>query len=137
MRPNVRGVSEPFAANLANWAAQAWQRLLPGSLWVLPASHWSFELTHGSQHGLSDLLVAAGIDSTLLIGRTNAAAIQFLPPEDRRFRQFIEGLLHGLVSSDFTLVFPGRATICTVHHHKQLWWVSIDQQIVSGLDAIL
>lgn len=137
MRPRTRMVKEPFEANLAEWAARAWLSILPGNVWVMPASHWSFELTHGNRQWLRDLLKAAGIEPGLIIGRTNASAIEFLPEEQLAFRVLIEGLLKGLTASDFTLVFPGRATVCTLHHHKQLWWVSTDQQTVSKLDGIV
>lgn len=136
MREHVRSANEPFEENLAEWAVRAWREILPGNVWVMPASHWSFELTHGNQAWLPGLLTRAGIDSGLLIGRTNAAAIEFLPAEEGGFRALLAGLLGGLTGSDFVLAFPGRDTVCTVHHHKQLWWVSIDQQTVRGLDAI-
>ena len=136
MKGKTRSVIEPFEANLVEWASRAWRQLLPGIVWVMPASHWSFELTHGNQRWLPGLLMEVGVDSGLLIGRTDAAAIEFLPSEDGVFSTLLGGLLHGLTGSDFTLVFPGRGTVCTVHHHKQLWWVSVDQQIVRGLDGI-
>jgi hypothetical protein len=136
MKGNTRSVNEPFEANLVEWASRAWGRVLPGNVWVMPASHWSFELTHGNQQWLPGLLAKVGVDSGLLIGRTDATTIEFLPSEDEGFRTLLGGLLRGLTGSDFTLTFPGRKTVCTVHHHKQLWWVSDDQQVVRGLDEI-
>jgi len=136
MRAHTRNVPEPFDANLAQWAWRAWRQLLPGSVWVMPASHWSFELTHGNQRWLPGLLMKAGIDSALLIGRADASVIEFLPPEEEAFRAFLGGLLNGLTGSDFTLAFPGRGVVCIVHHHKQLWWVSMSQQTVMRLDGI-
>jgi hypothetical protein len=136
MKGNTRSVKEPFEANLVEWASRAWRRILPGEVWVMPASHWSFELTHGNQGWLPGLLLSVGVDSSLLIGRTDAAAIEFLLSEEERFQAFLAGLLRGLTGSDFMLAFPGRGTVCTVHHHKQLWWVSVDQPTVRGLDGI-
>jgi hypothetical protein len=136
MSGTTRSVKEPFEENLVEWASRAWRGILAGNVWVMPASHWSFELTHGNQQWLPGLLAKAGVDSGLLIGRTDATAIEFLPTEDKGFRTLLGGLLHGLTRSDFTLVFPGRGTVCTVHHHKQLWWVSVEQQMVRGLDEI-
>lgn len=136
MKGKTRSVKEPFEETLAEWASRAWRQILPGNVWVMPASHWSFELTHGNQRWLPGLLRGAGVDSGLLIGRTDAAAIEFLPSEEEGFRGFLGGILHGLTGSDFVLVFPGRGTVCTVHHHKQLWWVSVNQQVVRGLDGI-
>ena len=57
MRANARNVNEPFEANLADWALQAWRLILPGNVWMMPASHWSFELTHGNREldaGIAD-----------------------------------------------------------------------------------
>jgi hypothetical protein len=136
MRAVVRNVKEPFEATLTEWACRAWQQYLPGPVWVMPASHWSFELTHGNQQWLPGVLLKAGVDAGQLIGRTDASAIEFLPSEDGVFRILIEGLLRGLTGSDFTIAFPGRAAICTVHHHKQMWWISTDPQLLAVLDNI-
>jgi len=135
-RENTRNVPEPFEATLADWASRVWQQVLLGNIWVMPASHWSFELTHGNESWLPSLLKAISIDSGLLIERTNAAAIEFLPSEDRHFKTLVQGLLSGLTASDFTLAFPGHPAVCMIHHHKQLWWVSTDQQIARFLDEI-
>jgi hypothetical protein len=93
-------------------------------------------LTHGNQVWLPELLKAIAIDSGLLIERTNAAAIEFLPSEEQHFKTLVQGLLSGLTASDFTLAFPGHPAVCMIHHHKQLWWVSTNQQIVRLLDEI-
>jgi hypothetical protein len=135
-RELTRNVPEPFEATLTGWASRVWRQALPGNVWVMPASHWSFELTHGNQSWLPSLLNAINIDSSLLIQRTNAAAIEFLPSEEQHFKTLLEGLLTGLTASDFTLAFPEHAAVCMIHHHKQLWWVAADQQIVRFLDEI-
>jgi len=136
MRLLTRNLNDPYEATLSDWASHAWQQFLPGTVWIMPASHWSFELTHGNQSWLPDLLTSIGIDPGLLIERTNASAIEFLLNEDSLFRTFIQGLLTNLTASDFTLVFPSRKTVCTLHHHKQLWWVTTDQLVVRGLDSL-
>jgi hypothetical protein len=132
----TRRVPEPFAATLAQLAVRAWRQVLPGNVWVMPASHWSYELNHGGREWLGGLLGGFGIDFSLLIGRTNAAAIEFLPGEEAGFEDFVRGLLAGLTASDFALAFPGRAAACTVHHHQQLWWVTNVQQLAMRLDGI-
>lgn len=136
MLVHVREVKPPVEAILVEWACEAWGRIFPGDIWVMPASHWSFELSHGNQSWLAGLLGEVGIDSGLLIGRTNAAAIAFMPGEDDGFKRLLRGLLKGLTSSDFVLAFPGRCAVCTLHHHKQLWWVSTNRQAVRLLDEI-
>jgi len=136
MRRFVRGPGEPHVDRLVEWASRAWIGVLGGRVWVMPASHWSFELEYGNGAWLPGLLGEIGIDPKLLMGRTNAAAIEFQAGEEQGFRWLIGGLLSGLTASDFTLAFPGRATVCMIHHHKQLWWMTMDELIVQGLDEI-
>jgi hypothetical protein len=137
LRPMSRQVSAPYEAHLAQSAKLAWEQYLPGPLWAMPASHWSYELRHGSWGWLGEAVAALGLDAGDLAQRTNAAAIEFLPAESGEFRQFAQRLLEGLSGSDFTLAFSGRGTICTVHHHKQLWWTTCDATAAQGLDVIV
>jgi hypothetical protein len=130
-------VSQPYEANLALAAALAWQKYLPGNAWVMPAAHWAYELTDGSRDWLPEATDKLGIDPGLLKVRNNAAAIEFSPAELPKFQNFVERLLERLDQSDFTLAFPGRRTICAVHHHKQLWWVTTDTHVLGGLDALV
>jgi len=135
-RDHIRQVPPPFEATLSDWASRAWRGILPGKVWIMPASHWSFELSHGNGHWLPDLLRNVGIDPGLLIGRTDASALEFLPDEPDCFKLVVQGLLSGLSASDFTMAFPGLDAVCMIHHHKQLWWVSADQPTVRHLDEI-
>jgi hypothetical protein len=102
----------------------------------MPGSHWSFELGHGSGGWLPGLVNDLAVDAAALAARTTAAAIEFLPKEAEAFEVCLKGLLNGLSSSDFTLVFPGRSVITTIHHHKQLWWVSTNKAVIEALDQI-
>ena len=133
----TRRVAEPYEPALANFAGLAWEKYLPGNVWVMPASHWSYELTHGSRDWMPALIENIDIDPGLLASRTNAAAIEFGPAESGRFRHFIQRLLEMLLASDFVLAFPRRGTVCTLHHHKQLWWVTNQDAVVSGLDEVV
>lgn len=137
IRPLVRRISEPFPANLAELACRAWQLYLPGSAWVMPGSHWSFELTHGSRAWIHKLFRQIDISPDLLATRTNAAAIEFSRAESPKFQIFIEGLLAALSGSDFSMCFPGHPTVCTIHHHKQLWWVTSEPDVLQGLDTLV
>jgi hypothetical protein len=132
----TRSVPEPFAAALAALAARAWRQVLAGNVWVMPGSHWSYELNFGSRQWLPGLLGGCGIDFSQLTGRSDAAAIEFLPGEEAGFEDFVRGLLAGLTMSDFAMAFPGRAAACTIHHHQQLWWVTNNQQLATQLDEI-
>lgn len=137
MLPLVRNVHPPFEKTLARLARTAWQQFLPGNVWIMPASHWSFELTHGSSDWLADAIKNIQIDATPLIDCTNAAAIEFSMTEIDPFERFVKTLLENLLASDFLIAFPGRSTICTLHHHKQLWWVAISDPLLAALDSLV
>jgi len=132
----VRNVPAPFEANLAEFAVKVWQELLPGEVWAIPKSHWWFELNDGSRDWLPGLVQRIGLNADELKSRNNASAIEFSLSEVDGFRQFVRGLLENLSVSDFLLAFPGRSTICTVHQHKQLWWVTENAALLHGLDGM-
>ena len=136
MQPSIRLIPPPSEHNLAALAARTWCDLLPGPAWIMPAAHWSFELEHGDRQWLPALLKSIAINSADLSPRTNAAAIEFTPADAPLFEQFLAGLFYALTGSDFTLAFPGRPAIATIHHHKQLWWVTSNQQLAVDLDKI-
>jgi hypothetical protein len=102
----------------------------------MPASHWSFELTHGNGPWLTPLLQKIGVDPNCLTHLTIAAAIEFAPGHENQFSQLIQGLLENLTASDFYITFPHHPAICMLHHHKQLWWVTTDDKILAGLDRV-
>jgi hypothetical protein len=137
MRDAVRNVPEPYERNLAAAAARAWRQCLPGEVWVMPAAHWAYELGDASGDWLPMAIEALGLNVESLRGRTDAAAIEFSLIESAEFEAFVRRLLERLGQSDFTLAFPGRKTVCTVHHHKQLWWVSADVRVIGALDEMI
>ncbi len=136
-RAVARSVGEPYEANLAAAARRAWQLYLPGDVWLMPAAHWAYELNDGSRDWLPKAIEKLGLDPGLLKDRSNAAAIEFSPVETLEFGDFVQRLLERLLQSDFTLAFAGRGTICTVHHHKQLWWATVDPRVMGGLDELV
>ncbi len=125
-RPFSRQVSAPYESTLARAAADLWTHHLPGPAWVMPMSHWSYELDFGSCEWMPAALDAAGVDGAELSSRANGAALEFALAERERFEALVSELLGNLRTSDFMLAFPGRAALCTVHHHKQLWWQTTD-----------
>lgn len=131
-----RRVSAPYEQTLVELAARAWEKLLPGPVWVMPKSQWAYELDFGSRSWLPDALRAAGFDPAALEGRTNSPAIEFLPDETPLFTSLALALLKNLFGSDFALAFPGRPVACTLHHHKQIWWVSSDPEFIRQLDSL-
>lgn len=135
--PFTRQVAEPHVQNLTALALRAWRDHAPGVLWAMPRSHWAYELDFGSREWMPDALRAAGVDHRQLEPLTTGAAIEFLPDQADEFGGFLSALLDHLSgSSDFQLAWPGTPLVCTVHHHRQLWWTTTDELIYSRLVAL-
>lgn len=136
MLEHAQPVGEPYEENLTRLAKRAWRELLPGRAWVMPASHWAYELDFGSREWMPAILERIDVDPGLLAGRNTAAAIEFSADEVEPFTLLVHRLLEMLHGSDFTLAFPNRPALCRLHHHKQLWWMSSDAELAGGLRAI-
>jgi hypothetical protein len=119
-----------IVANPAEAAARAWQAVLAGPVWIMPASHWHFELHDGSRDWLAGVLGEIGVDAKTLENRADGSAIESGAQEVPAFTRLLAALLENLRVSDFTLAFPGRPVICLAHHHKQLWWTSTDAKLL-------
>ena len=130
----VRQVSEPYAATLAGMLESVCVSKLTGATWLMPKSHWHYELHFGNRELLETVLGDLGIDPVLLADRNNGSAIEFAQDESSLIRGVGQSLLQGLRGSDFLLAFPGRAALCTIHHHEQLWWQLIDPVVLGGFD---
>ena len=135
MRPLTRQIPEPHEENLAKLCTKVWRDHFPARVWAMPMSHWSYELNYGSRDWMPALIENIDLDPGLLEGRNNAAAIEFSLEETSLAQYFVQRLLEMLLGSDFTLAFVGKPVLCTVHHHKQLWWQTTDPGILSALDA--
>ena len=139
LRPAARAIARPvpppYETQLADRVVRAWQEHLPGKAWLMPKSHWAYELDFGSAQWMPALLENAGVDPGLLQPRTNAAAIEFSPSESPALHRVVEGLLRMLLGSDFALAFPNHPVTCTLHHHKQVWWTSSDAALIRLLDS--
>jgi hypothetical protein len=137
-RALARQVAEPYEQTLADLLTRAWQTHFPGRVWAMPMSHWAYELSYGSRDWMPALIEHINLDPGLLEGRNNAAAIEFAPTESHHFQHFTQRLLEMLLSSDFMLAFLGPKTpvLCTLHHHKQLWWTTRDPAALAALEAM-
>jgi hypothetical protein len=138
MKSFVRAVPPPYAANLAGMLVMA-RRHLPGEAWLMPKSHWHFELHDGHPELLESLLPEIGIDADVLRERNDGSAIAFGADEDEVLRRAIERLFEGMRQSDFLVSFPdaadaGTRAVCTVHHHKQLWWQTTSSELIQALE---
>lgn len=139
-RPLTRKVDPPVERTLARLGTQAWLQQLPGRIWVTPKSHWAYELDFGSHLWMPDALQSAGLPAERvaeLSERHDGAALEFPPEESDRFELLLLALLSNLLGSDFLLSFPDRPVVCTVHHHKQLWWTSGDPVRYAGIESMV
>jgi hypothetical protein len=135
--PLTRRVSEPYARTLATLAVRVWLEHLRGRVWLMPRNHWAFELDHGNSEWMPGLVREVGVDPAALAGRNDGAAIEFAETDSGKLAAALEKLLTGLWGSDFALAWPGRPVLCTVHHHKQIWWTTTDAGLVAALDALV
>lgn len=137
MRDKTHPISPPYDQNLARLAGQAWAQLLPDEdAWLMPMSHWAYEMQFGSAGWMPDLLRSVGIDPGEVEWRNNGSALAFPPAERSACERFIAGLLTNLGDSDFMLAFPRHAVLCMVHHGKQLWWMAADDGLASALRGL-
>ena len=137
-RELTRQVPPPYEPNLARLLVRAWCDVAPASrAWVMPASHWAYELQFGSGAWLPPLLAETGIDPKPLASRSRADAIEFSADEVEPFENLARQLLHSLEESDFTVLFPPHALVCTLHHHKQLWWTTTEDGLIETLRAMV
>jgi hypothetical protein len=136
-RPLTRQVPQPYESNLARLLVGAWQDIFPGRIWVMPASHWAYELDFGSKDWMPAVLEHIGIDPGLLQRRTTAAAIEFAQDESELLEHLVTRLLEMLQQSDFAIAFPRRRVVCSLHHHKQIWWTVAEEQTCARLDALV
>jgi hypothetical protein len=136
MLAEARQVAKPFEENLAGLLTRVWEKHLPGVAWVMPGSHWSYELHHGNGKWLAELIGDMGLDDKILAARTDAAAIEFSADEREIFQRFAQTLLEKLVGSDFFIAFLGRPAVCTLHHHRQIWWMTTDNKLIEHLDKL-
>ena len=130
---NLRQFKEPFLQDMIDLVVDAWIDRIPGPIWLMPKSHWSYELQFGNADWLHDMLEGLAIDPKRLEGLNNAAAVVFEQREIKLLKGALCLLLSNLRGSDFMLVFPDYGTVCTVHHHQQLWWQSTRSEVIECL----
>ena len=130
-------IAPPFESNLAALFTRFWRNNSPAPIWIMPKSHWAYELQFGGRQWLSDALNDIGIHSDLLMHLNNATAVEFQPAEEKTVHIFIQNLLTNLVGSDFQAVFADSTTICTIHSRSQLWWTTVVPAIADRLDELL
>ncbi|HEX8523262.1 MAG TPA: hypothetical protein VF669_13475 [Tepidisphaeraceae bacterium] len=136
MRAQTIAIAPPHETNLARLLARAWESLLAGELWLMPKSHWAYELDFGNASWLPETLAGIGIDAKELQPLTNAAAIAFAAGERQNVESFAAQLLTHLHGSDFLAAFPAHRTVATLHHHKQIWWQTPVPALAERLRAL-
>jgi hypothetical protein len=130
IRPTARELARVIAGDEATLAAMAGRMIEDQVVWVMPKSHWAYELDFGSTAWLPGVLTTIGVDAADLIKRHDGTALEFSPVERQGFEALVTALLTHLAGSDFMFVTADRKTICTIHHHKQLWWTSVDPAVI-------
>ena len=120
---------------MAQAAVAAWQNEFPGPAWIMPLSHWAFELDFGSKGWLPTLIQSLDIEPQVLAPRSDASPLEFHPSEHGQLLRFVQTLLENLTSSDFMLAFPSHRILCTIHHHQQLWWTSSDKALIERISG--
>ncbi len=133
-RLHAHRVDPPTPQRLARMAICAWQNLR-GDAWLLPMSHWAFELDFGSAEWMPQMLQQLGMDATVLATRATGDAIVFSRDEGKALADTLATLLDRLRNSDFALILPGSCTVALVHHHAQLWWQTKDANAFNALHA--
>jgi hypothetical protein len=137
VRSTIRVVPPPANQSLALLLSRAWKQHLAGPIWLMPASHWAFELQFGGADWLPSLLADYAIDPELLRPRSDGSAIQFQPEEADSFSAMVQSLLERLTASDFTVAFPGRPVMAMLHHHQQIWWQTSDLDIWKSIGLVI
>jgi len=140
LRPDARSLTRqvpaPHAENMAALATRFRREHLPGPLWLMPKSHWAYELDYGNGDWLPAVLEQIAIAPATLAGRNDASAVEFDANEAAAFGRTLQELLTQLHGSDFALAWPSHPLTCTVHHHGQLWWTSTDPALVVALTSL-
>ena len=140
LRPEARQLARllpgPPEGTLASLLTRAVTELFDGAAWLMPKSHWAFELDFGSKPWMPAALQQIGLDDKLLAPRTTGDAIAFSPNEIEQFTAFSRQLIANLMGSDFAMASPGKSFVCTLHHHKQVWWTTTDPALLHGLEQL-
>ncbi len=132
MRRHIRRIAPPFELNLAAMARRLWEtELIPGDAWVMPTSHWAYELEFGSSGWLPGALRDIEINPAELQARNNGSAVAFAAHEGDKLQRFIAQLLVHLGDSDFALAVPGHPVLGMIHHNKQIWWMTTRPELIA------
>jgi hypothetical protein len=135
LRPHIRIVPPPAEEKMAKAAVDVFDRHLPGPAWIMPLSHWAFELDFGSKNWLPELIRSVGVDPQVLASRSDASPVEFNGADRPHLTRFIQTLLENLAASDFMLASAAYPVLCTIHHHKQLWWTSSDKAFIERISG--
>jgi hypothetical protein len=142
LRPDVRDaarqVQPPYPQNMATAVGRLLGKLRPSAAWLLPSSHWAYELRFGGEW-VGELLEQLGIEASVLKDRADGSAIAFAPDENAILTTAIATLLEKLPASesDFSLLAPPLRVVGMIHHHQQLWWTTADADIAAVLRGII
>jgi hypothetical protein len=136
-RDSARQVRPPYPENMATGVEHFARMLKPSAVWLLPASHWAYELRFGGQW-VGQLLDQLNLEASALRDRADGSAIAFMADEMTILSTVIATLLEKLPAggSDFSLLAPPRRVVGMIHHHQQVWWTTADTDITALLRDI-
>ena len=133
--PTIRPAAMAMARKVTNFVTpfQRATAALASEAWLMPKSHWHYELHFGNRELLEGVLPTIGIDANLLRERNDGSAIAFATDEFSLLTSTVQRLLENLTGSDFLIAWPGAQMRCTVHHHKQLWWQTRRRELIDPI----
>jgi hypothetical protein len=99
-----------------------------GEIWILPGSHWAYELDFGTPTMLDVLRRADVVGVDGLVGRNDGSAVRFLATEQSQLAGVLRELFSTGTTSDYQLILPEMPVLAILHHHVQVWWQAKDME---------
>lgn len=134
MTPAARKVARVLGGleELVAGIGKAWARV-GGEAWVLPGSHWAYELDFGTpaMEGVLKRWGVSGVEG--LVGRNDGSAVVFGDGEEGAFMGVLGELFRIGTASDYQLIFPAVPITGILHHHVQVWWQTEDTSLAVWL----
>lgn len=131
-RPMAKLIDKPVPASLAYHVLGALAGLSQ-PLWLMPGSHWAYELTFGTPP-MTDWLEQAGLtDAQQLTARNDGSAVAFSPAEFSKLAGVLSQFWSFRTDSDYRLYAPNGQAIVHVHHHRQAWVLTPNEGIIKIL----
>lgn len=142
LRPGAREVARVLDGidELVTGVMSTWERV-GGDLWLLPGSHWAYELDFGTP-AMEAVLHRWGVKGAEgLVGRNDGSAVRFGLSggvdgvDEAAAAGILKELLGCGTTSDYQIVFPSLPLTGIAHHHVQVWWQTEDTELAGWLSG--